>query len=141
MGGLFIETPKPTGAVTKLSFLVQEGQIRAEALVWHAKPNSGLGLKFIAVTEDDRPKLAALVIPIARSKLLSGSLVSDQFLICRAGAMWPSISGSCLSPRGAVAGDVPTAQMAAPSDQMRFAGTQFESTVRVGHETSFLDIS
>lgn len=63
MGGLFIETPEPrsTGAVTKLNFLVQEGQIRAEAVVRHAKSNSGLGLKFVAVTEDDRPKLAALV--------------------------------------------------------------------------------
>ena len=39
IGGLFIETPKPrpTGAVTKLNFLAQEGQIRAEAVVRHAK--------------------------------------------------------------------------------------------------------
>jgi PilZ domain-containing protein len=63
MGGLFIETPKPKpmGAVTKLNFLVEEGQIRAEAVVRHAKANSGLGLKFVAITEDDRPRLAALV--------------------------------------------------------------------------------
>jgi PilZ domain-containing protein len=63
MGGLFIETPKPkpTDAVTKLNFLVEEGQIRAEAVVRHAKANSGLGLKFVAITEDDRPRLAALV--------------------------------------------------------------------------------
>ena len=63
MGGLFIETPKPkvTDAVTELDFLVQEGQIRAEAIVRHAKPEKGLGLKFITVRETDRPRLAALL--------------------------------------------------------------------------------
>ena len=63
MGGLFIETPQARthGVVTRLHFLVQEGQIRADAVVRHAKPGAGLGLKFIALTEQDRPKLAALL--------------------------------------------------------------------------------
>ena len=71
-GGLFIETPKPkaTGAVTELDFLVQEGQIRAEATVRHAKPETGLGLKFTAVPENDRPRLAAL---LSRLRSLSRS--------------------------------------------------------------------
>lgn len=63
MGGLFIETaePRAEGLVVRLDFLVQEGQIRAEAMVRHAKPRVGLGLKFLALSEQDRPKLAALL--------------------------------------------------------------------------------
>ncbi len=63
MGGLFIETPEPKaeGVLTRLNFLVQEGQIRADAVVRHAKPGVGLGLKFTALSEQDRPKLAALL--------------------------------------------------------------------------------
>jgi hypothetical protein len=63
IGGLFIETSKtrPVGIRTNLDFLVQEGQIRAEAVVRHAKTSRGLGLKFTAVSEPDRPNLAALM--------------------------------------------------------------------------------
>jgi hypothetical protein len=45
----------------KLDFLVQEGQIRAEAVVRHFEPSNGLGLKFTVVTEQDWPHLAALL--------------------------------------------------------------------------------
>jgi hypothetical protein len=64
MGGLFLETPQPKaeGVLTRLHFLVQEGQIRADAIVRHAKSGDGLGLKFVALNEQDRPKLAALLI-------------------------------------------------------------------------------
>ena len=63
MGGLFLETPQPRaeGVLTRLHFLVQEGQIRADAIVRHAKSGDGLGLKFVALNEQDRPKLAALL--------------------------------------------------------------------------------
>jgi len=63
VGGLFIETPriKRLDAATSLHFLVQEGQIRANAIVRHVKPGGGLGLKFKAVSEKDRPHLAALM--------------------------------------------------------------------------------
>jgi hypothetical protein len=63
IGGLFIQTPKPKriGSTTNLHFLVQEGQIRADAVVRHVKPGGGLGLKFKAVSEKDRPNLAALM--------------------------------------------------------------------------------
>ena len=63
VGGLFIETaePKAEGVLTRLHFLVQEGQIRADAVVRHASAGTGLGLKFIALSEQDRPKLAALL--------------------------------------------------------------------------------
>lgn len=63
IGGLFLETPKPraVGITTKLHFLVQEGQIRAQAEVRHAKAGLGLGLKFTALSDEDRPHLAALM--------------------------------------------------------------------------------
>ena len=62
-GGLFIETsePKDEGVRARLDFLVQEGQIRADAEVRHASSGIGLGLKFTALSEQDRPKLAALL--------------------------------------------------------------------------------
>jgi hypothetical protein len=63
VGGAFIETPKPKdiGTATNLHFLVQEGQIRADATVRHADDGRGMGLKFTAVREEDRPKLIALM--------------------------------------------------------------------------------
>jgi hypothetical protein len=62
-GGLFIATPVPraVGVKAKLDFLVQEGQIRAEAVVRHIEAGNGLGLKFTVVTEQDWPHLAALL--------------------------------------------------------------------------------
>jgi hypothetical protein len=61
--GLFLETeePRAIGAKIRLDFLVQEGQIRAEAEVQHAKSGAGLGLKFTAVTPEDCTHLAALL--------------------------------------------------------------------------------
>src|SRR6267143_3764191 len=62
-GGLFVLTQesKPVGAKANLHFLVEEGQIRAEAVVRHVKPGRGLGLQFISVREEDRPRLAGLM--------------------------------------------------------------------------------
>jgi len=63
LGGLFVETSeiRRVGIKANLDFLVQEGTIRADALVRHARAASGLGLKFLAVREADRPRLASLV--------------------------------------------------------------------------------
>jgi PilZ domain len=62
-GGLFVHTRKSraVGAKTSLHFLVEEGQIRAEAVVRHLKPGRGLGLEFTAVHEEDRQRLADLM--------------------------------------------------------------------------------
>lgn len=62
-GGLFLSTPvpPPIGAKAKLDFLVQEGQIRAEAVVRHLVPGGGLGLKFTAITNKDCRQLVALL--------------------------------------------------------------------------------
>jgi len=66
LGGLFIETPRQTaqGITVSLSFLVREGQVRADAIVRHAVSGTGIGLKFRAVREEDRPYLAALIARI-----------------------------------------------------------------------------
>ncbi len=63
VGGLFLSTPvpPPVGSKAKLDFLVQEGQIRAEAVVRHHVPGGGLGLKFTAITDKDCPQLVALL--------------------------------------------------------------------------------
>jgi hypothetical protein len=63
LGGLFISTAvtPPLGAKAKLEFLIQEGQIRAEAVVRHLIPGGGLGLKFTAITDKDCPQMVALL--------------------------------------------------------------------------------
>src|SRR5690242_2619406 len=62
-GGLFVADPgrQPVGTKVRLDFLVQEGQIRTEAIVRHVEPGKGLGFKFTAMTEQDSPNLAALL--------------------------------------------------------------------------------
>jgi hypothetical protein len=69
LDGLFIETREPNvvGASTRLEFLVQEGQIRAEAVVRHVDSGGGLGLKFTAIRDEDCPHLAALLNRVSRS--------------------------------------------------------------------------
>jgi hypothetical protein len=63
VGGLFLFTPipPPVGGKATLDFLVQEGRIRAEAVVRHQLPNNGAGLKFAAITDQDCPNLVALM--------------------------------------------------------------------------------
>jgi hypothetical protein len=64
INGLFIQTPHPKmkeGMSAKLDFLVQEGSIKADAVVRHVKGGSGLGLRFLAVREEDRQRLKALL--------------------------------------------------------------------------------
>ncbi len=63
LDGLFVETPKSRSldSTVKLEFLVQEGQIRADAVVKRAEPGRGLAMKFTAVTEEDRLRLGALI--------------------------------------------------------------------------------
>jgi PilZ domain-containing protein len=70
--GLFIATPvpRPVGMKAQLDFLVQEGQIRADAIVRHIEPGEGLGLRFTGVMEQDCPHLAAL---LSRLRSLSRS--------------------------------------------------------------------
>jgi hypothetical protein len=62
--GLFIQTPHlkvKEGMEAKLDFLVQEGRIKADAVIRHIKGGSGLGLRFIAVADEDRRRLKAML--------------------------------------------------------------------------------
>jgi len=62
--GLFVETLRlkvKEGMPAKLDFLVQEGSIKADAVVRHIKDGSGLGLRFLAVPDEDRQRLKALL--------------------------------------------------------------------------------
>jgi len=61
--GLFVLTQKSkaVGAKTSVYFLVEEGQIRVEAVVRHQRPGRGLGLQFTAVRHEDRRHLALLM--------------------------------------------------------------------------------
>jgi len=63
VGGLFLSTPvpPPLDAKAELEFLVQEGQIRLEAVVRHFVQGGGLGLKFTAIADKDCPRLVALL--------------------------------------------------------------------------------
>lgn len=63
MGGIFLKTSKarPVGSRVSLHFLVQEGMIRADAVVKYVRSGSGVGMKFAAVSQEDRPRLAALM--------------------------------------------------------------------------------
>ena len=63
LGGLFVETPtaRSLGSTVKLEFLVQEGQIRAGAVVRRVEPDRGLALKLTAVSDEGRTRLAALM--------------------------------------------------------------------------------
>jgi len=74
IGGLFLETKQKqaAGMLTRLHFLVAEGQIRADAVVRHVRPGAGLGLKFTAVNEKDRAKLAALLTRLRRVQHATG---------------------------------------------------------------------
>lgn len=77
IGGLFLKTrlQRAIGTPMKVDFLVQEGPIRADVVVRHAVRDRGLGLRFTALTEQDRPRFAALMRRVRKAALLS----SNQF--------------------------------------------------------------
>lgn len=62
-GGMFLEVekPLPKGQMANFHFLVQEGSIRADAVVRRYDPGEGLGLKFVAVEKETGPNLAELL--------------------------------------------------------------------------------
>ncbi len=64
VGGLCLSIEKSerivVGEKVHFNFLVPEGQIRADAIVQHVRPER-LGLKFIAISAEDRTQLTALM--------------------------------------------------------------------------------
>ena len=77
LGGVFLDTPKASSIDSRaeIHFCVQEGQIRTEGIVRHVAPGRGLGLKFTAIKEPDRPSLVRLM---ERLRSLSQEAVSQS---------------------------------------------------------------
>jgi PilZ domain len=78
--GLFLETRarKLEGESVRLHFLVQEGQIRAEAVVRHADPERGLGMKISSVSWQDAPQLNRLLLRLRQTSGSTQTPPSDQ---------------------------------------------------------------
>jgi hypothetical protein len=68
--GLFIETLKvcPVDASVDLHFLVEEGEIKANAIVRYVKTGSGLGLQFKTVRTEDRTRFATMIRRLFRPR-------------------------------------------------------------------------
>lgn len=90
LGGVFLDTPKTSSIDSRaeIHFCVQEGQIRTEGIVRHITPGRGLGLKFTAIKETDRPNLIRLM---DRLRSLSQEAVSQSSLFPTLSARfgWP----------------------------------------------------
>lgn len=69
VGGLFIETLKscPVDATVTLHFLVEDGEITADATVRYVKTGSGLGLKFKNVRTEDQGRFATMIKRLIKS--------------------------------------------------------------------------
>jgi len=63
-GGLFLETAarKKEGELVRLHFLVQEGPIRAEAVVRHVVTGRGFGMKIESLSSQDAPQMKKLLV-------------------------------------------------------------------------------
>ena len=61
LGGLFIRTtePPPTGAVIQLLLNVPAGEVRARAVVQWSEPKNGVGVKFVAMQQEDHARFAS----------------------------------------------------------------------------------
>jgi len=63
VGGLFIETLKvcPVDATVELHFLVEDGEIRANAIVRYVKAGNGIGLQFKTVRSEDQVRFSRMM--------------------------------------------------------------------------------
>jgi hypothetical protein len=80
--GLFIQTAQPTleeGMAAKVDFLVQEGPIRADAVIRHIRPGAGLGARLLAVADQDRTRLKALLSRLRASAIRKNRSPFEQF--------------------------------------------------------------
>jgi hypothetical protein len=77
LGGVFLNTPKtrPIDSRAEIHFCFHEGQIRTEGIVRHVAPGRGLGLRFTAIKQADRPQFIRLM---DRLRSLSQEAVSQS---------------------------------------------------------------
>jgi PilZ domain len=59
LGGVFIRTPEPPPIGSTLNILLdmQNGDVRARAIVRRVTPSKGMGIEFISMTPEDRARL------------------------------------------------------------------------------------
>lgn len=60
LGGLYIRTnePPPPGTFIQLLLDAPTGEVRARAVVQRSKPREGMGVKFVAMQQEDRARFA-----------------------------------------------------------------------------------
>jgi len=60
LGGLYIRTtdPPPPGTFIQLLLDVPAGEVRARAVVQRSKSKEGMGVKFVAMQQEDRGRFA-----------------------------------------------------------------------------------
>jgi hypothetical protein len=79
--GLFLESKarKKEGELVRLHFLVQEGQIRAEAEVRHvSQTGRGFGMRINSVSAQDIPHLRRLLSRLRENPLATRNLLSPR---------------------------------------------------------------
>jgi PilZ domain len=59
LGGVFIHTsePPPVGSALNILIDMQNGDVRARAVVRRVAPGKGMGIEFISMTPEDRARL------------------------------------------------------------------------------------
>jgi len=67
---MFLETKtrKREGELLELHFLVQEGPIRAQAVVRHVASGRGVGMKINSVLSQDTPQLKRLLLRLQENR-------------------------------------------------------------------------
>lgn len=66
LGGLFVVTrqPVPIRSMVKVLLDLPFGEVRARAIVRRVTPARGMGLEFIAMTQEDRARLSKALQPM-----------------------------------------------------------------------------
>jgi hypothetical protein len=69
IGGLFIDTKTPPAVGTSITvlFSVPEGEIRSSALVLNVTPGEGMGVQFVAMSQEHSVRLQTLFTRLLRS--------------------------------------------------------------------------
>jgi hypothetical protein len=67
LGGLYIRSaePPPPGTFIQLLLDVPAGEVRARAIVQRSTPNEGMGVKLVAMQQDDRARFAQWLMRLA----------------------------------------------------------------------------
>jgi hypothetical protein len=67
LGGLYIRTPEPPPAGTFIQLLIDvpTGEVRARAVVQRSTPKEGMGVKFVAMQQEDRARVAQWLTRLA----------------------------------------------------------------------------